>query len=275
VRATQSTSPQNETHRRNVSASDPIGSLFWFEARFPLVEAIEPVETPTQRITGYQGTRRRVLVVDDKRDNRLVLLHLLEPLGFEVVLAENGQEALDQAGQTRPDLILMDLVMPVMMGFEAIAALRQTPDLADVPIIAVSASAFYMDQAQSRRIGCDDFLAKPVEADKLYQHLQRYLNLEWVYEVPQPQAALQPVLADLDPSAVVAPSQAELEQLYELARMGSMRGVQEQAGYLAGLAESYRPFAQRLITLAEALEDEKIIAFIEQHLDYERTTTHH
>jgi PAS domain S-box-containing protein len=268
-------SPPLQSKIQNPKSKMEIGSLFWFEARFPLVEAIEPVEAPTQRMMGYKGAPRRVLVVDDKSNNRLVLLNLLEPLGFEVVLAENGQEALAKAGQTRPDLVLMDLVMPVMTGFEAIIALRQTPDLADVPIIAVSASAFYMDQAQSRHIGCNDFLAKPVEADKLYQHLQHYLNLEWVYEAQQRQTPLPPVLADHDPAAIIAPPQAELEMLYELACLGNVRGVQEQARYLAKLAETYRPFAQRLITLAEAIEDEKIIAFIEQYLDHERTTSHH
>lgn len=240
------------------------GSLFWFEARFPLAETTEPVAATPQRIMGYKGTRQRVLVVDDKSDNRLVLLHLLEPLGFEVILAENGQEALDKAAQIPPDLIFMDLVMPVMTGFEAITALRQRLALADVPIIAVSASVFYMDQAQSQRIGCDDFLAKPIEADKLYQLLQCYLNLEWVYEAQQGQATIQPALTDLDPLDILVPPQAELELLYELACIGNMRGVQEQARYLA---DSYRPFAQRLITLAEALEDEKIITFIEQHLN--------
>lgn len=206
-------------------------------------------------------------MVDDKVDNRLVLLNLLEPMGFEVTLAENGQEGLDSANQTRPDLILMDLVMPVMMGFEAIAILRKTPALADIPIIAVSASALYMDQAQSRRIGCDDFLAKPVEADKLYNLLQHHLNLNWVYENKQLQDTFQPSLSNLDASEIVPPPQTELEVLYELARMGSMDGVQERAHYLENLAELYRPFAQTLYILAEELEDKKIIALLEEHLD--------
>ncbi len=249
------------------------GSLFWFEVGFPLLENVsESVEIAPQRIIGYEGPRQRVLAVDDKNSNRLVLLNLLEPLGFEVVLAENGQEALKKAKQVLPDLILMDLVMPVMMGFEAITALRQMPTLANVPIIAVSASVFYMDQAQSRRIGCDDFLAKPIETDKLYQLLQHYLNLEWVYETEPDQPTSQPSLTDLDPADIMIPPQAELEVLYELARIGSMRGVEEQAH---DLIEAYRPFAQRLITLAEGLEDEKIITFLEQCLNHERTTSHH
>ncbi|MCP4359448.1 MAG: response regulator [Chloroflexi bacterium] len=80
-------------------------------------------------MTSYEGQRRHTLVVDDHAENRLVLLDLLEPLGFEIRLAENGQEAVEQVPQFKPDLILMDLVMPVMIGFEAAAAIRQQLEL--------------------------------------------------------------------------------------------------------------------------------------------------
>ncbi|MCB0163529.1 MAG: response regulator [Anaerolineae bacterium] len=259
--------PPPITIRDRNESTPTTGSLFWFEARFPVAEAVEPMELPAQPITGYKGPRRRVLVVDDKSNNRLVLLNLLELLGFEVVMAENGQEGLDQARQTRPDLILMDLVMPVMMGFEAISALRATPELAAIPIIAVSASALDLDQDQNRRIGCDDFLAKPVEADKLYELIGHYLDLEWIYEdkrldTPQP---IHPQSAA--PAEITPPPQAELEMLYELARLGSMRGIQERAYDLENLSERYHPFAQTLHTLTEALEDKKIITFLEQYLN--------
>ena len=129
-----------------------------------------------------------------------------------------------------------------------------------------------MDQAQSRVIGCDDFLAKPVEADKLYDQLQRYLNLEWVYDDQPERDMFQPVLTNLNFSEVKPPPQAELEALYELARLGNMRSIQEKARYLEKLAEPYRPFAQTIRTLAENLEDEKIIILIEQYLEFPETT---
>ncbi len=243
------------------------GTRFWFEAQFSLAESIESSEAPAQIIMGYEGPRRKILVVDDKADNRLVLLNLLEPLGFEVVLAENGQEGLDRANGIQPDLILMDLVMPVMMGFEAITILRQTPQLADVPIIAVSASALYMNQTQSRQIGCDDYLAKPVEADKLYGVLQHYLDLIWVYDDKPPQDAPQSDPAKLDTSDIIPPPQTELEVLYELARIGDMDGIQERAHYLENLSASYRPFAHTLSTLADQLEDKKIVALLETYFE--------
>ncbi|MCB0213016.1 MAG: response regulator [Anaerolineae bacterium] len=247
------------------------GSRFWFEIRLPLAEALRSVDSPVQRIAGYKGDRRRVLVVDDKSNNRLVLLNMLEPLGFHVELAADGREGVAKAKQINPDLIFMDLVMPVMMGFEAIATLRGMPQLAATPIIAVSASAMTMNQAESRRIGCDDFLPKPVEAEKLYSVLQQYLQLEWEYREKQPPAVLQPAAPPAPAADMTPPPQAELEILYELARVGNISGLQKRVSYLETVRDHYRPFVQVVQGLAEALEDDKIINLLEQYLESNET----
>jgi signal transduction histidine kinase/ligand-binding sensor domain-containing protein/DNA-binding NarL/FixJ family response regulator len=245
------------------------GSRFWFEAAFPIVDHGRPAqESVVQTICGYRGPRRSILVVDDRPENRMVLLNLLEPLGFEVATAENGQDAITQAQQSRPDLIFMDLIMPVMMGFEAVAAIRQMPELAAVPIVAVSASVLEIDQEQSRRVGCDDFLTKPIEVEKVFALLQTYLELEWVYEAQADHAADR--LAESDEAAIeaaiVAPPREELEILYELARFGDMERIQQHAGHLEGLSPQYRSFARQVAHLAEAFDDERIQALVKQHL---------
>jgi len=236
------------------------GSVFWFEATFPLVTA--PSRTPLsapQKITGYVGARRRVLVVDDRQENRLVLLDLLQPIGFEVLLAENGREGVAVAEREALDIILMDLVMPVMMGFEAVSALRQMPVLARTPIIAVSASAYELDHETSRQVGCDDFLPKPIEADRLFDMLQRYLNLTWVYAPASPPTSV--ATAELIP-----PPQEELERLYELARFGNLNRIQERAHDLEALGEQYRPFAQELVRLADDLNDQQMLSLIKRYI---------
>ena len=101
---------------------------------------------------------RRLLVVDDKAENRSVLMRMLAPLGFELKEAADGQEALEQAVAFQPDLIMMDLVMPVMDGFEATRQLRQVPALKTIPIIALSASVFEYTRQQSMEVGCDGFI---------------------------------------------------------------------------------------------------------------------
>jgi CheY-like chemotaxis protein len=106
---------------------------------------------------------RKILVVDDNRDNQDILTFRLQLMGgFEILVASNGKEALEVAARARPDLILMDLIMPVMDGYEATQALRQTEWGKNLPIIAVTAgySEEYREKALSA--GCNDFIAKPI-----------------------------------------------------------------------------------------------------------------
>jgi signal transduction histidine kinase/streptogramin lyase/DNA-binding NarL/FixJ family response regulator len=245
------------------------GSTFGFEATFPLTSAAaeaggQPIVQ--RKITGYQGPRRRLLVVDDRPENRFVLLDLLQPLGFNVTLAENGKEGVEQAAALHPDLIFMDLVMPVMMGFEAVALLRQTPELAQIPIIAVSASAHDMDREESRRVGCDDFLPKPVEAEDVFAVLKDQLGLEWVFDEPAQAAEAEPPSATLSTDELLPPPPDELEALYELARFGNMERIHERARHLEKLSEQYRPFAQKIHQLADEFNDAEIQNLLKQSM---------
>ncbi|MCP4701787.1 MAG: transporter substrate-binding domain-containing protein [Gammaproteobacteria bacterium] len=241
------------------------GSAFRFDAPLPFIDISSTAPPPFQgEITGYTGKRRKVLVVDDKLDNRLVLVNLLEPLGFEVESAENGQDGVDKAHETEPDVILMDLVMPVKSGFEAVRELRLLPAFKEVPILAVSASVFH--RMQSRQLGCNDFLSKPVNAEKLLEFLQTGLQLTWQYEaapIPEPEKVAVPDVSDAD---IIPPSSVELEKVYKYALLGLMERVEEQAGVLETLDEKYRPFVDRLRAFARNFEDESLIAFIEKFM---------
>src|SRR6185503_6634703 len=116
------------------------GSTFSFTLDVPVLTA-QYAQAPASRITGYGGARRTVLVVDDIAENRAVLRDLLYEVGFNTCEATSGQEAMDTARSRRPDLVLMDIVMPDMSGLEAIRGLRQIGGMERLPIIAVSASA--------------------------------------------------------------------------------------------------------------------------------------
>ncbi len=247
------------------------GSTFWFEVSFPMGESPVPAkDTRPQEIVGYIGDSRRILVVDDRSENRQVLLNLLEPLGFEIALAENGQQALELAQLNPPDLIFMDMVMPVMMGFEAVAVIRAMPRLAHIPIIAVSASVLEVDQAQCHRVGCDDFMPKPVEAEQVFAILQKYLGLQWRYRaLPSPKPATA-VLTIANQASIgvkfVPPPRKELEVLYELVCLGNMERLQQQALYLENLSHDYQPFARRVYYLAETFEDAQLEGLVKQYL---------
>jgi CheY-like chemotaxis protein len=119
--------------------------------------------------------RKRVLVVDDFRDTRKLVKLLLEKNGYEVIEASDGYDAVKQAVKNRPNLILMDVAMPVMDGIQATQAIRQHYDLTEVPIVAVTAYGdFYSERA--RDVGCNDVIQKPVEITRLPDLVQNYVN---------------------------------------------------------------------------------------------------
>ncbi|HEX9442792.1 MAG TPA: response regulator [Candidatus Binatia bacterium] len=106
---------------------------------------------------------KKILVVEDNEDTREILLYRLQSMGdYEVTLASNGKEALDIATKSRPDLIIMDLKMPVMDGWEATKALRETTWGKDLPVIALTAQAMERDEEKALGAGCSDYIAKPI-----------------------------------------------------------------------------------------------------------------
>jgi PAS domain S-box-containing protein len=164
-------------------ASEPGGgSRFSFELSLPVSGEPLPSLPAPARITGYEGPRYKVLVVDDVPVNRAMLTELLQRLGFQVQEAANGEEALERAQAEPPDLIVMDNVMPVMDGLAATRALRQVPALREVPIIAASASPSQENQSASLEAGADIFLPKPIRPQLLLHHLGELLPLRWLHD---------------------------------------------------------------------------------------------
>ncbi|NRF68758.1 response regulator [Aquincola sp. S2] len=155
------------------------GSRFAFELELPVFDTLQPVAPPAPVIVGYEGPRRRVLVVDDVPINRIVLSELLGKLGFEVDEAANGQEGLDRAQVWRPDLIVLDNVMPVMDGLTATRRLRELPLTKGVPIIAASASASSEHQKASLAAGANAFVPKPIDHLRFLEQVGSLLQLQW------------------------------------------------------------------------------------------------
>jgi CheY-like chemotaxis protein len=250
------------------------GSTFWFEIDLPGSTAPGVSERKLDRIIrGYKGNRRKILVVDDKSHNRMVLLNMLEPLGFEVSLAEDGGEAIRLVTEFKPDLILMDLVMPGVNGFDASRTIRQSPDAAHIIIIAVSASVFESEKEKSHVAGCHDFLPKPVKEEALLQMLADYLQLEWEFEAMAEDVT--ETLPDIEGTAVfLTPPLSEMTALLDLARRGNMKGIRKKAAELKQVNGDFEPFAAQLDQLAKNLEDREILALIESHMPVTETTDH-
>jgi signal transduction histidine kinase/CheY-like chemotaxis protein len=158
------------------------GSIFLFDVTFPDINVSSEIESKsTGEIIGYRGRRRKLLVADDRSESLSLMRTILEPLDFEIITAENGQQALELTLQNKPDLIVADMFMPVKTGFILVAEIRAEENFKQMPIIATSASTFEEVKRQSYAMGCDAFLAKPIDDEKLLSSIGKHLNLEWIY----------------------------------------------------------------------------------------------
>ena len=157
------------------------GSNFWFEAVFAdeTISADRQQRPDIRKILGYKGRKRKLLAVDDKPENLLLLANILEPIGFEVLMAENGEDMLDLVQKEKPDLICLDLFMPVKTGFTSAKQLKEKPEFQDIPIIILSACSITPEMSQY--LDCDAFLGKPFEEEDLLKLLAKHLHLEWIY----------------------------------------------------------------------------------------------
>jgi CheY-like chemotaxis protein len=123
-----------------------------------------------------QDERRRVLVVDDYPDAREMYSEYLQFSGFEVIEASNGIEALQKAADTRPDIILMDLSLPVMDGWEATRRLKADKRTAGIPVVALTGHALAGISEGAKKAGCDAFVTKPCLPEDLLREIQRVLD---------------------------------------------------------------------------------------------------
>ncbi|NEQ35949.1 MAG: response regulator [Okeania sp. SIO3I5] len=240
-----------------------IGSVFWFD--LSLEYSLEWVKSAQSSIKGVikgikdQPRKIKILAVDDKWENRSVIVNLLQPLGFELEEARNGQEGWEKARVFLPDLVITDLIMPVMDGFEMIRWFRESEVLSNVPILVSSASVFEYDQYRSFEAGGNDFLPKPVEARELLNKLQQHLGLEWVYEEETVSEE-----KEVDEMEIIPPGSEVLDTLYELAMKGNFKGIVKQVQILEKVNDKYVPFVQQIKKLSREFHDQQIIELIER-----------
>ncbi len=241
------------------------GSSFWFDLDLPPIglEEAEIKEVQERTITGYKGLPKKILLVDNEPIHRLTIVKLLEPLGFEMIESTNGLEGMQKAWLEQPDIVLLGLMAPLSASREAIKKIRQAVKSKQVVIIALWDSLLDMSQSQDVLIGFDDFLSKPIQAKKLLDLLQTYLELEWIYLewTYKIIAESESVKSEL----VTPPPKEYLDSMAELAMMGDLLTIRKELANLEKLDEKYIPFVRQLDKLAKSFEDEKILALIKQY----------
>ena len=162
------------------------GSQFTFDIQVEIVEASQTIETKPleQRVIGLDSNQPtyRILIAEDKNTNRLLLVKLLTSLGFAVKETENGKQAVEVWQTWEPHLILMDMRMPVMNGYEATTKIRSNLKSKKTIIVALTASAFEEDKQLILSAGCDDFVRKPFQETQLLMIISKHLGVKYIYE---------------------------------------------------------------------------------------------
>ncbi|WP_373537895.1 response regulator [Microcoleus sp.] len=257
----------------HVQSTSDKGSIFWFDLDLPAVAESSQLPAPQEkrRLVGFSGRQRKVLIVDDNEVNRAILNRMLSRLGFEIAQAVDGEDCLQKAQEFLPDIILMDLLMPVMDGWEATKLLRQLPELKDAVILALSASVYEITRQESILAGCNDFLTKPIQTNELLELLRLHLRLEWIYEdgtgtkkrKAQTPKISSEIAAD---STIVSPSSESILVLLRLAAMGDIEAILEEIAKLEHSDPTLAPFVHHLRQLTKGFQLKQIRDFLKQHL---------
>jgi CheY-like chemotaxis protein len=247
------------------------GAIFKFTIPVQAIDAIE-IEAPrigaktlkgkiqSRVVTMEPGQPHfRILVVDDNLENRQLLVELLKPLGFELREAANGQEAVDIWAEWQPQLIWMDVRMPVMNGYAATQSIRSMPQGQQPVIIAITASAFEEEQAVALATGCNDFLRKPFRDTDIFELLHHHLGVRLIEEAVPDHLNIR-TKAKIDWTDLPQALLMELEQ-------AALRIDVEKVENLIETVRTYDDaLAGQLSELAQDFQYDKIIALLHRSL---------
>ncbi|MBD6616731.1 CHASE2 domain-containing protein [Komarekiella sp. 'clone 1'] len=239
------------------------GSLFWLDLTVPLAHEWNEGKTASshQKISQIRGSVTQVLIVDDDDNHRSMLTSLLQEIGCRTLEAADGKHGLKLATEHHPDVILLDLAMPNMDGFEFMVHLQENPQTCSIPIIVSSANVFEDNRQRSLQAGATAFVPKPLQVDELINALQSVLKVDWIYTQSKPQQ-LSAKNEQVDNSELMLPSQDILQQLYHLAMMGDISAIEEMLKELIELNPQQAAFAAELTKLTTTFQTGKIRKFL-------------
>ncbi|MCP4350156.1 MAG: response regulator [Desulfobacterales bacterium] len=243
------------------------GTIFRFAVQATVVEDTDVEMThPTRRAVALEPgqSRYRLLIVDDKPDNRALLVTLLTPFGFELREATNGQEAIDIWNAWEPHLIWMDLKMPVMGGYDATQQIRAQINSKNTIIIALSASSVEDERTIALSKGCNDFLRKPFHEADLFDLMQRYLGVQFVYEEGQQGAGSNEQVADQKELTLEALSALPSDVLDRLEKATTSCEMDTIAQVIADIRPHNSSLAEVLTGFAKEFEYATILTAIQE-----------
>jgi CheY-like chemotaxis protein len=237
----------------SATSTPGVGSRFVVRLYLPQLADVAVAAPSGARRVAYTGARRRILIVDNEAVDRELMAGALAPLGFLIDQAASGEECLEVLSRFRPDVILMDLAMPGMDGWETIRVISRER-LSDARIAIVSANAFDKGLENDLGITADDFITKPVRFDELLDWLGRALNLDWIEAIDAPAATTA--------TEFQRPPAEALAALAEQVGAGYVRGIHAELDKIGAAHPECTEFVRRLRELAQSFRIDDIAALL-------------
>ncbi|MGF1740492.1 AAA family ATPase [Vibrio profundum] len=241
-----------------ISVQSEINSGSDFEVHLPSVDMVlDEAELDQKFVAEYSDVDfggKTVMVVDDIDYNRDVISAFLSDSNFNFLYASNGQAAIENAISQLPDIILMDMRMPIMDGYEASRALKDNSKTSSVPIVAITASASRSDEGHISTF-CDGYLTKPVTKPQLLSEIMNHISYT------RGESVLDDRQVDIHDFSI--PPQDVITQFHHLATMGLLDSVKETALKMVEDSPELEPFSDKLIVMANNFEDEELVSFLD------------
>lgn len=241
-----------------ITVESVVGQGTEFHVNLPVPTTEEVVEVQ-RTVVDYQGRRRRILAVDDKDPNLIVMRTMLEPIGFLVDTAESGPKAIELARFAKPDVVFLDLMMPGMDGFETAKELHAMDP--GMKIVAATAHSGEAMNERALAAGFCEVVNKPIEMDDLLASIKKQAEIEWIYGVikPTPEAERKGQAIEL----IQAPPQKDLQEFLDLAKRGYVKSLEERAERLIKETPDFSPFAHRVESMARDFKLTELANWIE------------
>jgi signal transduction histidine kinase/CheY-like chemotaxis protein len=244
----------------DITVRSEVGEGSCFRVKLFLSEMSRPriASTMEHRVRGYMGPRQTILVLDDNEVQRDLVRELLAPLGFKMVIAATGKECLLLAELHNPNLILLDIAMPEMDGWQVAQRLRRQQSHERPAILILSANAVDPHHMLEAERLYDDTLMKPIDLRQLLKKIHALLNIEWVYETeaaPPPAPTASPAML---------PDGGDIDELIRLGEIGHIRGIHKKLSDIESRAPGCRDFITQMRSIVNAFDFKRYAAALEQ-----------
>lgn len=247
----------------NLITEDDLGPIL-IDLKKQLTIYSEDSDEDLRTVLGIEGDRHpSVIIVDDKINNRLILKEMLERVGFVTIEAENGLEALERTREFKPELVFMDIKMPIMDGYESVKHIKSDDNIKNIPVFALTASAFKHDEKSILESGFDGFLAKPFKLSNLFKLVHNSSDIKFVYEAEKVEVK-NISIDDLDiPEIKELLTLGQIEDIDDLALINDFAGIKNILETFRG-EEKLIGFVNTVIHLTDNFDDDNLQSLIEK-----------